>query len=485
MQFNSYIFILLFLPLSLLFYFLLNRRSIFAGKLALIFAGAVFYIYAGAAASVCLWVSIVFNYILSYALSRCSRGKRLLLAFAVAVNLAALLYFKYRNFYIETIGRFLTIDAVTKEIILPLGISFFTFQQIAWIVGVYRQPSAHTGIVDYLLYVLYFPKLIMGPITEPAELLSQFNDPSRKHIDFENLACGARVFSYGLFKKAFFADTFAAAAAWGLEHWTSLASNEVMLVVLSYTFQIYFDFSGYSDMATGVSRMLNIDLPMNFNSPYKALSIRDFWKRWHMSLTGFLTKYIYLPLGGNRKGKLRTYINTMIVFTVSGIWHGANWTFILWGILHGFLSVTERIFEKSWKKLSEAFRWLTTFSTTSLLWLLFASENVGQWLNLLRKILAMQFKPFNGLLLEPFSIPGTYILGPSVNKLLFGIYSQNLSGLWMFLFIAAAFIICMIPENNYVTAKKVTPANAVFSAVIFVWGLLCLGGEATFIYSGF
>lgn len=218
-----------------------------------------------------------------------------------------------------------------KELFLPLGISFITFQQIAYLVSVYREELKEPSVVDYLVYILYFPKLLMGPLAEPIDFMGQLNDAATKKVNGDHTAQGLKLFSFGLFKKMILADTFATAFIWGQENISALTSVDCILVMLSYTFEIYFDFSGYSDMAVGVSRMLNITLPMNFNSPYKAVSIRDFWKRWHISLTNFFTKYIYIPLGGSRKGKAATYLNTMVVFIISGVWHGAGWSFIVCG----------------------------------------------------------------------------------------------------------------------------------------------------------
>lgn len=485
MQFNSYIFVLLFMPVTIVGYYLLNKISFVAGKIGLILASIIFYLYAGWNVALGLAVSIALNYFFALYLSKAQKGRKAMFIFAIVLNAASLLYFKYHDFFIDHVAMLGYANPVEKALVLPLGISFFTFQQIAYLVTVYKAPGQCSDPVNYLLYVLFFPKLIMGPITEPDHIIPQFDDPSRKKADFNLIAAGFKTFSFGLFKKVFFADAFAAASSWGLANFSTIGAAELFLTMLCYTFEIYFDFSGYSDMATGLAMMLNIDLPINFDSPYKVLSIRDFWKRWHISLTSFLTKYIYIPLGGSRKGKLRTYLNTMIVFLVSGIWHGANWTFILWGLLHGGLSVLERIFEKTYIKLSETVRWLVTFLTINVLWLLFACESVGQWAYILKKMLLVQDVQISRTFLEYLVIPETIVFSEFVNKLLYGAYPQYLGGLWAILFIVTALAVCLIPENNYKTRTQLRTSSIVPSALAFVWGVISLGGVSSFVYFGF
>lgn len=325
MRFNFYGYIFCFLPVVIAGYFWFNKFSVFMGKLLLIAAGILFYAYAGWEMLSALGLSILFNYLAATAI-RAVKGKRRLqkavLAVAVFVNAAILFGLKYYNFLVENMNHFFRSDFALKNLLIPLGISFYTFQQISWLVSVYKEGAAGMGLSDYLLYILYFPKLLMGPVMEPAEFVSQVNDGSLKKIDWDNIACGIKIFSYGLFKKLILADTFERAVSWGYFNYDATTSMDWFLMMLFYTFEIYFDFSGYVDMATGSSLMLNITLPVNFDSPYKALSIRDFWKRWHISLTTFLTRYVYIPLGGSRRGKIRTCVNIMLVFCVSGIWHG-------------------------------------------------------------------------------------------------------------------------------------------------------------------
>lgn len=278
------------------------------------------------------------------------------------------------------------------------------------------------------------------------------------------------------------ADTFAVAVSWGYANIDAATSVDWILIMLFYTFEIYFDFSGYSDMAVGVSTMLNIKLPMNFDSPYKALSVRDFWKRWHMSLTGFFTKYIYIPLGGSKKGTPRTYLNTMIVFLISGIWHGANWTFILWGVLHGALSVCDRIFDKVQKKLMETVRWIVTFVIINVLWLLFRCDSISQWGMILKRILSFENIAISNGLMNAFALPETDFLWNLFH--LSGI-TNAVSGFWMLAFTFAAFVICLVPENNYRKLKHNNWITLILAIIAFVWSFLCLSSESIFVYFNF
>lgn len=479
MQFNSYIFILLFLPLTVIGYFLINKGSSVIGKMWIVLTSTLFYVYAGFDIAAGLGISIVLNYLSSCILKKEIANRRIVFFLTIFLNIASLVYFKYHDFYIEEIGFLVGKQVVEKKLVLPLGISFFTIQQIIYIVDVYRDPQNACSFLDYLLYILFFPKLIMGPITRPSVLVKQFNQDERKHINLNNIASGIRIFAYGLLKKTLLADTFSAAVAWGFNNISRASSADLIIVMLSYTFEIYFDFSGYCDMAVGVAQMLNIDLPINFDSPYKAISIRDFWKRWHISLTDFLTYYIYVPLGGNRKGKFRTYFNIILVFVISGMWHGANWTFILWGLLHGCLSVIERAMGRFLDKLSKGIRWICTFITVNVLWLLFTCSSVSQWQEILRKIIGFENMHLSDALSSVFAVPETMYIADKLH------IENPDQGLWIIIFIIAAFIICLIPENNYRTRKSVSIVGAVSSATAFVWGFICLSGESTFVYFGF
>ena len=487
MSFNSYIFILVFLPVFVILYLSIGGIRYNAGKLLIILGGIVFYVYAGWDIAAILGVSIAVNYLMSLAIRK-AHGKKTLLALTIILNVFLLLYFKYLNFAIDTINDLAKGTIRHKDLILPLGISFFTFQQIMYIVSVWKGET-DTGIVDYLAYILYFPKLVMGPLMEPVDFYEQINDSSRKTVDWGNVASGIKIFSLGLFKKMVLADTFAKAVNWGFTYGIATAtrapeatSGDLFLVMLFYTFQIYFDFSGYSDMAVGISKMLNIDLPVNFDSPYKATSIRDFWRRWHISLTNFLTRYVYFPLGGSKKGEIRTYANIMIVFLVSGIWHGANWTFILWGCIHGLIQVMERGFKNRIDKLTEVVRWGCTFFSVNVLWLLFRANSIPDFIELMRTMFKFQNMAISDDLIEIFELPENAFIFDKLNLTPIDI---RVRGFGMLCFLVSAFLICLVPQNNYRRIGRTNAFHKIVCAIAFIWGFLCLSSESVFVYFGF
>lgn len=365
---------------------------------------------------------------------------------------------------------------------MPLGISFFTFQQIAYIVSSYREEIEQTSFIDYLAYILYFPKILMGPLIEPVDFIQQFNNEKLKTFNLDNLASGIKIFSFGLFKKMMIADVFSKAVSWGYANIDNTTSMDWILISIFYTFEIYFDFSGYSDMAVGVSSMFNISLPINFDSPYKALSVRDFWKRWHISLTKFFTKYIYIPLGGSKKGKVLTYINTLLVFIISGIWHGANWTFILWGLIYGILMVLDRIFEKIESKIFEPVRWLFTFNIINFLWLLFRSDTINMWLQLIKRIISFQDTSISQGLIDNFVMSESKFI-QSIFHL--DKFANNIRGFWLLVYLIISFSVCLIPENNYKNYKSLSFVSMIFSAILFIWAFICLSGESVFVYFNF
>jgi len=324
---------------------------------------------------------------------------------------------------------------------------------------------------------------------EPADFLKQLQDPERAHLRWDHLAEGLWRFSLGLFKKMLLADTFARAVDWGFANGVTTASAaasatsyDLLLVMLCYAFQIYFDFSGYTDMAIGIAKMMNIDLPENFRAPYQADSIRDFWKRWHMSLTSFLTRYLYIPLGGSRKGRARTCVNILIVFLISGLWHGASLTFLLWGFLHGLLQVLERLGEKAFRRIPRLLRRGYAFLSVSVLWLLFRAESIGDWLEMLERIFTFRYRIVSEELLRCFELPETRFL---LEKLHLLSLSGQVRGFSMILFLAAAGLICLIPWRGKRGRENPGFFRMILAVVLFLWGFLCLGTESRFLYFNF
>jgi D-alanyl-lipoteichoic acid acyltransferase DltB (MBOAT superfamily) len=481
MQFNSYIFIFAFLPIFLLLYFTLGKRWI---RPVLIAGGAVFYALAGWKSVLVLAVSILITEGTARGIVRTEKtGRRKkLAAICVLLHAGALFFYKYWWVIprLAPAGRF---DFLNIE--QPLGFSFLSFQQIMYVLALCRGEIREHHTLDYLSYILYFPKVAMGPLAEPGELILQIHDPETKKWNWYNMAAGLRIFSYGMFKKIVLADTFAGAVNFYFPNTPEASSLELAVMMLCYTFQIYFDFSGYIDMAAGISSMLNISLPVNFNSPYKALSVSDFWKRWHISLTRFFTRNIYIPLGGNRKGTARTYLNIMIVFLISGMWHGAHPNFLLWGALNGLLLVFERMIRRKDRNIPAPLSWLGTFLITNVLWLLFRSGTISQWLQLLRRILSFQGAGLSMGLTDAFFLPEIKALLRFMG--LEGI-QRTMPWIPMTVFLAAALGIVLIPGNNHEALMKKRPLSlisAFLAALALIWSVLCLSTESVFIYAGF
>lgn len=396
-----------------------------------------------------------------------------MMAAGVLCNLGILFYFKYFDFFIENVNAVFGTSFLLKGILLPLGISFFTFQQIGWLVDSFRMETRGYSFWEYFLFTVYFPKIAMGPILLHGEFIPQLKDPSRLKADSRNMAQGLMILAVGLFKKVILAEFFAGPVNWGYAQVEILSSTDAFLVMLAYTFQLYFDFSGYCDMAMGISRMFNLELPLNFDSPYKALSPVEFWKRWHMTLTRFLRKYIYFPLGGSRKGNLRTYMNIMAVFLVSGFWHGAAWTFILWGALHGAAQALNRVFKRQWENLHTAFRWMVTFLFVNLTWVIFRSESISQAKLFLKRLLDFGNMQINPSFMDSFKMVELplWLTEHRVFTVL-GLYG-------------AVLCLVMNARNMGETELRPTFLRGAGTAVLLVWSVLSLAGISGFIYFQF
>lgn len=385
MQFNSYIFLLIYLPILASGYFITNKLNNTFGKIWLTIGCAVFYIYGGWANTIILGLSIALNLLFAWLMTRTDKWKKWLLSTDLLANVALLFYYKYFNFFLSNLNTIFKTDYPSQKILLPLGISFFTFQQIMYIVAVYRTEISRINLSDYLLSILYFPKLIMGPLMEPGALIAQLNDSNLKKVDWDHISHGLKLLSFGLFKKLILADTFAKAVSWGFTNLESATSMDCFLVMLFYTFEIYFDFSGYSDMAIGLGRMFGFHFRENFAHPYGSLTIKEFWRRWHISLSSWFKEYVYIPLGGSRKGKVQTGLNKMIVFFLTGLWHGANWTFVVWGLFHGAFSFFEE-FVPSLKKLPSALLHGYTMLIVTVGFVIFRADTLGYGLLFIGKM---------------------------------------------------------------------------------------------------
>lgn len=395
MLFNSFEFIFLFLPITLSIFFLLSKNNKYVQQqipiLWLVAASLFFYGWWKPKNLPLILISIIVNYGLGYFLSNTFKDKitkKTTLFLGIAFNLALIGYFKYANFFIDNINQAVGINLNLPPIILPLAISFFTFQQIAYLVDAYKGETKEYSFTKYMLFVCFFPQLIAGPIVHHKEVLPQFERPSTYHFNSRVLAIALTVFMAGLFKKVVLADRIAEysnlafnAAAQGID----LTFAEAWVGALGYSLQLYFDFSGYSDMAIGAAYMFGISLPLNFNSPYKAISIVDFWRRWHITLSNFLRDYLYIPLGGNRQGEIRRYTNLMITMLLGGLWHGAGWTFIFWGGLHGMYLVINNLYRLLRQSLGHDLKqdgwflrgmgWLLTFLAVVISWVFFKADS--------------------------------------------------------------------------------------------------------------
>ena len=339
--------------------------------------------------------SICFNYLIGRQLSSTKHDfavRKYILVFGIAVNLVLLGYYKYFNFFLININYLFNVSLPLGDIILPLGISFFTFTQIAFLVDVYRKTSVEYRFMAYVLFVTFFPHLIAGPILHHQEMMPQFEDRNNIMVDWKNITIGTVVFILGLFKKVIIADSLAIIAT---QVFNAAAQGgapnlfEAWAGALAYSLQLYFDFSGYSDMAVGLALLFNIRLPINFFSPYKAKSVIDFWRRWHMTLSRYLKDYLYIPLGGNRHGEYKRMRNLLITMLLGGLWHGAGWTFVIWGGLHGIYLVINHTWRRFRITLPNSFAWLITFVSVVTAWVFFRSDNVYTALSIVKGMLGL------------------------------------------------------------------------------------------------
>jgi alginate O-acetyltransferase complex protein AlgI len=394
MLFNSYLFLLAYLPITLAGFFILGRRSQFLGAAWLAAASLVFYGWWDYRYLPLLLASVGFNYWCALRLRAGAGGSRNkhFLAGAIGANLVLLVYYKYANFFAASFADLSGQAVPALNIILPIGISFFTFTQIAYLVDTYQGKVREGRLVHYLLFVTYFPHLIAGPVLHHKEMMPQFADRRNYAISARNVAVGLAIFCIGLAKKVLVADNIGPYSADLFGH---AAAPSLLLAwggVLAYAFQLYFDFSGYSDMAIGLSRLFGVRLPLNFDSPYKARNIVEFWRRWHMTLSRFLRDYLYIPMGGNRHGPVRRYANLMTTMVLGGLWHGAGWNFMIWGFLHGVYLIINHLWAgvaRALRLSPEAVLWrlagvAVTFVAVCAAWVFFRSPDLATALTILR-----------------------------------------------------------------------------------------------------
>ena len=467
MLFNSYVYILLFLPLVWIVYFLLNKYKLsLLSRSFLVFASIFFYSFWNIKYLPLLLSSLLVNYSIGNSFKY--HKKKVILIIGIIFNVLLLGYFKYMDFFINNINNIFHFNIPLLHIALPLAISFFTFQQIAYLVDSYRGETKEYNFLNYILFITFFPQLIAGPIVHHKEVMPQFSSKRNLFINFKNISLGLFIFSIGLFKKLVIADSLAIWVNYGYNHINELNSIESWIISLSYTFQLYFDFSGYTDMAIGSALLFNIKLPINFNSPYKAHNIQDFWRRWHITLSRFLRDYIYIPLGGNRKGKIRTYFNLFVTFLIGGIWHGAGWTFVIWGLLHGLALIVHRIWSNFNIKLHFIIKWFITFIFINIAWVFFRANNIFDALSVLKKMFIFDDIPI------------------SIKEILeFGV-AQQMDGLQVLVvFLVSIILIFCKNTNELVNIFKPKKVYLIMISFLFAFAFLFLNKNSIFLYFNF
>lgn len=490
MLFNSYEFIFFFLPITFGIYFWLNKKHLTqASKAWMVFASLFFYSWWNIIYLPLILGSILFNFTVGSTISRIysthpvKKGisPKTILTFGVISNILLLGYFKYMNFFITNANTLIDTHWDLLHIVLPLGISFFTFTQIAYLVDAYRDEVKEMDYLNYSLFVTFFPHLLAGPILHHKEMMPQFDAIKNKVLNYKNISAGIFLFSIGLFKKVVIADTFAQWANAGFETTQALNFFEAWATSLSYTFQLYFDFSGYTDMALAVALMFNIKLPINFNSPYKALNIQDFWRRWHITLSRFLRDYIYIPLGGNRNGEFRTYSNLFTVFLIGGLWHGASWMFVVWGALHGIAIVAHRAWQQMGQQMNTFLAWFITFNFINITWIFFRAKDWTQTNNIISGLLGN-----NGVMLpEKYS---KYFSSFTDGILNFGTVFEDINGREQTTaYIILGFIMVLTLKNSMqkLESHKLTRLNLLFTITIFLTAISMMSRASEFLYFNF
>ncbi|WP_408069725.1 MBOAT family O-acyltransferase [Butyrivibrio sp. JL13D10] len=511
MSFNSFSFILIYFPIVLILWHGLNRLQ--KWKLAdcsLIAASLVLYGFF----STKFVLILLFSCLINYGISRLiiSGGDKLsgfIHIAGIIFNVILLGYFKYTNFFISNISAITGKDIPEINIMLPVGISFYVFSQIAFITDIKREKCnkikdteklGNVDIFEYLFYIAYFPKIVQGPIALPYEIISQIRDRGRRQLKAENFRRGMELFVIGLSKKVLLGDNLSKIADHGFKYTYYMDTLTGALVLISYAFQLYFDFSGYCDMAEGVSLMLGIELPQNFNSPYKAVSVRNIWQRWHMTLTRFFVRYVYIPLGGSRKGKVRTALNVIIIFTLSGLWHGAGWTYICWGLIMGVMVVWDDLGimavkgdeKKNYllrqkplvlipKKLGQ----ILTFVMFLISLIFFRSQNMTYAIQFFKQLAIPTWPGFMYKTSSMLDISENYLAITAINM-----YAKQYTNIiylisWIILLVISILVINSKNAHEIVEKKNNTKRHLIFLVLIFIWSFISLSQVSTFIYFQF
>ena len=484
MVFNSFLFILLFLPSTVAGWFLLNRRSGSAAEWFLIGMSLWFY------GSFSLWYLAVLavSAALNYAVGSRVPGKKGLLGAGIVLNLILLGWFKYVTPQLDALQTGNTILQSLIAVGLPVGLSFYTFSQISYLIDRYREEIGQDSFRRYLLYLSYFPKIVEGPITRYEELAAQFRDPERRKFSPEHLSRGILLFLFGLGKKLLIADVLAGPAVFGIQSAYYLDTLSVVVTMSCYALQLYFDFSGFCDMAMGISWMLNLDLPLNFDAPFQAESFPEFWKRWHMTLTRFFTKYVYIPLGGSRKGTLRTCLNVMAVFLLSALWHGISLNYLIWGLLSGALVVAGNLLGKR-EKVKNRRRRKGKALCTSVLFLgtlvFFGAPEPAYSLAILKNLFRPMWPGWLYRMAGQTDISEFWLLNKLVGAAAPAAKNPLLLAELLLVLAVAVFLCSRRTAVKLAETMRFSRKNAVLAGLLLVWCLCSMSGVSTYLYFKF
>jgi len=484
------------LPISIIGYYLLNRISEKGGMIFLLVCSMLFIGYTDYIYVLCLGTAIIFNYCCAKLMNSIwqnnIRARRILLIIGIVINVLGLGVFKYYDFFVENINDLFKKDYAFLNLILPLGISFYTFQQISYIVDCYRDKDIKSSFLEYALYVSFYPQFIQGPIVFQSGFMPQIRSKSAKKVDYEYIASGLCRFTLGLAKKVLIADGLAKIIDGGYQRLNDVGALASMVLIFGYSLQIYFDFSGYSDMAVGIGKMFHIDLPENFESPYKACNIEEFWDRWHITLTKFFTQYVYIPLGGSRRSVPRTYLNIFLIFLISGFWHGAEWSFVIWGIMHGIAMMICRACRRKFKIFKEKnsiITWISrilTYIYVSFAWVFFRADDTQDAIKVIGKLFKGGWDGITVYMYESFSklVEISWLLRLDILEL-----RNEIQGLVAVVVIIALTVVCMCAKNSReLTVNIITKPNwakSIGVAVLLVWSILSFSGVNNYIYWNF
>lgn len=476
MTFNTYNFVLYFLPISLLGYYILGK--LFKPAVAymwLLAFSVLFCLSFGVDGTLVLLADVAVNYLLSKKVEN-SKKKGLLLV-AVMANVLALLLLKYLGFFASIGEMLVNHDIQIAKLIAPVGFSYITIRQISYMVDIYREELKVPSFLDFANYSLFFPMMVQGPLTPATFFLPQLKKENIA-FDTDRFAKGLYWFAMGLAKKMLLADNLSKTVAWYYSNFEKASSSEAILTAIVYCFQLYFDFSGYCDMAAGISEMFGFSLPKNFDSPYKSTSIGEIWRRWHSTLMQFLQKYVYFSLGGSRKGAVCTCLNIMVVFILSGLWHGADWTYLVWGAIGGLCLSIERLLKRPIEKIPKILRWIFVQLYWWAIFIFFRASSLKNALETYRKIFSdYKIKVSPDFLMSPVSFEMEYLeshLGD------FGYY-LSLCNLPIFILISA-FIIYFC-KNLYEKEFKPSAVKALWAAMLLFTCIVSMGGITTFLYA--